>query len=92
MKKISFLLGFLIVLSIVANLFFFYLSIKLSDEIAFYENKIEKIHHDNINLEKQLSEISSLIYAQKIATNLNFTKKANPMYLENLKYAFILNQ
>lgn len=92
MKKFSFFLGFLVVLLIIFNLFFFFLSIKLSDEIAYYENKIEQVHHENINLEKKLSEISSLAYAQKIAKNLKLDKKADLIYLRNLKYAFLSNQ
>ncbi|GAB4219325.1 MAG: hypothetical protein Fur009_4960 [Candidatus Microgenomates bacterium] len=92
MKKLGFFLGFLIILLVIFNLFFFFLSIKLSDEITYYESKIEKIHHENVNLEKKLSEISSLEYAQKIAKNLDINKKAQVIYLENLKYAFLSNQ
>lgn len=92
MKKISLFLGFLISLSIIVNLLFFFFSIKLSDDISLYEDKMEKIHHQNINLEKQLSQISSLEYAKKVAVNLDLNKKAEPIYLENLKYAFIFNK
>ncbi|GIW64833.1 MAG: hypothetical protein KatS3mg092_0766 [Patescibacteria group bacterium] len=53
---------------------------------------MEKIHHQNINLEKQLSQISSLEYAKKVAVNLDLNKKVEPIYLENLKYAFIFNK
>lgn len=92
MKKISLFLGFLISLSIIVNLLFFFFSIKLSDDISLYEDKMEKIHHQNINLERQLSQISSLEYAKKVAVNLDLNKKAEPIYLENLKYAFIFNK
>ncbi len=92
MKKISLFLGFLISLSIIVNLLFFFFSIKLSDDISLYEDKMEKIHHQNINLERQLSQISSLEYAKKVAINLDLNKKAEPIYLENLKYAFIFNK
>lgn len=92
MKKISLFLGFLISLSIIVNLLFFFFSIKLSDDISLYEDKMEKIHHQNINLEKQLSQISSLEYAKKVAVNLDLNKKVEPIYLENLKYAFIFNK
>ncbi|MCS6956521.1 MAG: hypothetical protein NZM02_01585 [Patescibacteria group bacterium] len=87
MKKINFLIILLIFLFLFFNLFFFCLSIKLSDEISFYEKKIENLHHENINLEKELSEISSLDYAKKMASSLNLTKQAQVYFLENLKYA-----
>ncbi|MCX7955870.1 MAG: hypothetical protein N2593_02045 [Patescibacteria group bacterium] len=92
MKKINFLIGIIIFLFVFFNLSFFYLSIKLSDEISFYEKKIENIHHENINLEKKLSEISSLEYAKKTASNFGLTEKPKIYFLENLKYALVVKE
>ena len=77
---------------VVANILLFYSSIKLGDEISTYESKVVIIHHDNLNLEKDLSEVSSLQYAQKLADKLDFTQKSQPSYLEKLIYAFAPNQ
>lgn len=77
---------------IAANIFLFYSSIKISDEISVYEQRIQKVHHENINLEKDLARLSSLQYAQKLASNLKFSKISRPSYIEKLVYAFNPNQ
>lgn len=84
---------FVLFLLIVLNGYFFFLSIKLGDEIALYEEKIEKLHHENINFEKELSDLNSLEYAKKIATKMNFLKNTDNIYfLENLKYALAVKE
>ncbi|MBI4008897.1 hypothetical protein HY357_01575 [Candidatus Roizmanbacteria bacterium] len=70
-----------------ANVFVFIHSIKLSDEINHFEKEIKVLHQENLSLENKMYEIDSLQYASSIATQLNFTDKAQPIYLENLKYA-----
>lgn len=90
MKK--FFLLILIFAFIFFNIYFFFLSIKLGDEIALCEKKIEKIHHENINLEKELSSFDSLEYAEKLASKMDFTKKAEVYFLENLKYALAVER
>jgi hypothetical protein len=94
MKKINFnfLIYFLLVFLIVVNLGIFYFSIKVSDDIRENELKIEKIHKENIDLERKLSQLDSLNFAQNVAEKLEFTKEAEPLFLENLKYAFAINQ
>ncbi|MFH0979799.1 MAG: hypothetical protein V1803_02545 [Candidatus Roizmanbacteria bacterium] len=91
-KSINFLIWIVMISLVVGNIFLFYSSIKLGDEISFFEQKIQKIHHENLNLEKELSYVSSLQYAQKLVKNLKFTKKSQPSYLEKLVYAFNPNQ
>lgn len=87
MKKLNILIFFIVFSFIFFNIYFFYLSIMLSDKISFYEEKIEKLHHENINLEKHLSQISSLYYARKIAEKMDFIENLDNVYfLENLKY------
>ena len=94
MKKINFnfLIYFLLVFLIVVNLGIFYFSIKVSDDIRENELKIEKIHKENIDLERKLSQLDSLNFAQNVAKKLEFTKETEPLFLENLKYAFAINQ
>jgi len=87
-KSVSLLIWLMMIGLVTANIFLFYLSIKLGDDISFFEQKIQKIHHENLNLEKELSYVGSLQYAQKLAKNLEFTKKSQPSYLEKLVYAF----
>lgn len=91
-KSINSILFVLFIGLVSANIFLFYSSIKLSDEISMFEKKIQKIHHQNLNLEKDLARISSLQYAQKLAVNLEFTKKSQPSYLDKLVYAFNIEQ
>lgn len=93
MKKIfNLLIGIIFIVLIIINLFLFYSSIKLGNEITTFEAKIETLHKQNISLEKELSRLSSLSYAQKLAKKLDFTKKAQPEFLEKIIYAFASNQ
>lgn len=92
MKTIRSSIWLLFIGLIVSNLLLFYSSIKLSDDISLFEKKIQKIHHENLNFEKELARLSSLQFAQKIADSLNFTKKSQPSLLEKLVYAFNANQ
>lgn len=93
MKKIfNLLIGAIFIILVIANLFLFYSSIKLGDEIATFEAKIETLHKQNISLEKELSRLSSLSYARKLAKQLDFTKNSQPKFLEKIIYAFAPNQ
>lgn len=69
------------------NIFLFCSSLKLSDEINNYENKISTLHRENLVLEKKASDLSSLKFAEKMASFLGFTKKNAPAYLEKLNVA-----
>lgn len=72
---------------IVTNIFIFVSGIKLSDEISYFEKETRLFHQESVELEKQKSSLSSLQYAASIAATLEFTKKSQPIYLENLPYA-----
>jgi hypothetical protein len=72
---------------IVTNIFVFVSGIQLSDKINYFDIQTKDLHRSNLELENKLSEIGSLQHAASIAANLDFTQKAQPMYLENLKYA-----
>jgi len=76
---------FLVLVS--ANIYVFLNSLKLSDEINHFENEIKNLHQENLNIENKIYEVNSLKYAASIASELDFTQKAQPIYLENLKYA-----
>lgn len=72
---------------VLANVYIFVAGIKSSVEITKMETELEKIRQENYTLESKLGEVSSLEYAASMAANMNFSKKAVPTYLENLKYA-----
>jgi len=91
-KIIGSTIWFVLILLVIINVFLFYSSIKLGDEISAFETKTEIIHRQNITLEKELARLSSLSYARKLADKLNFTKKSQPEFLEKIIYAFAPNQ
>jgi len=74
-------------LLIFLNIFLFCSSLKLSDEINNYENKINALHRENLILDKKASVLSSLKFAESMAPFLGFTKKNIPAYLEKLNVA-----
>lgn len=93
MKKIIQPILFLtIIFLVLANIFFFYFSLKLANEIGNYEVKINKIHHENINLETELAKVSSLNYARQLAEKMDFNQKAQPIFLNNFAHTFALNK
>ena len=69
------------------NILLFCSSLKISDEINNYENKISSLHKENLTLEKKVSDLSSLKFAESMAPFLGFTKKNIPVYLNNLNVA-----
>ncbi|MCS7092845.1 MAG: hypothetical protein NZL96_00195 [Patescibacteria group bacterium] len=87
MKRLNLIIGSLIFVFVVLNVVFFYSSIKLAEEIAFYEKKITDLQTENINLERDLSRLSSLAYARQFTEFLGFVKKAEVYYLDDIKYA-----
>ena len=60
---------------------------KLSDQVNHFENQINKLHQENLNLEGKIFAVDSLQYAASMAAQFDFSQKAQPVYLENLKYA-----
>jgi len=84
MKKFlvpAFLILFLI------NIFTFVTGINLADKITFYEKETKRLYQENQDLETKVFSVDSLKYASSLAEALKFTKNAQPVYLDNLKYA-----
>ncbi|OGK10025.1 hypothetical protein A2767_00100 [Candidatus Roizmanbacteria bacterium RIFCSPHIGHO2_01_FULL_35_10] len=85
LSKFSLWAIFLILVS--ANVYVFIHSIKLSDKINHYETDIRTLHRENLILENKIYDVNSLKYASSMAAQLDFTQKAQPVFLDNLQYA-----
>lgn len=81
------LITVLIIGLILINLAFFVSSIRLSDEIATFEHETQKLHEQNIDLQKEVARFDSFQYAASMAAELNFIKQSTPLYIDNTKYA-----
>ncbi len=93
MKKIlASLTIFGLIFLVILNILFFYFSLKLSEQITYYEIKTSQLHDENINLEKELAEVSSLNYAKKLAEVMDFKNKSQPIFLDNFVHAVALLQ
>lgn len=71
----------------IANIGIFISSIQLSDKITFYDKESKRLKQENLDLEQKIYEVNSLQKAASAAAELDFTKKAEPNYLENLGVA-----
>ena len=88
MKSLTkYFIWFIFAILLTGNVFIFLNSIKLSDEINHFEKETKNLHQENLNIENKIYEVDSLQYAASMASELDFTQKAEPIYLENLKYA-----
>lgn len=72
---------------IVANVVVFLHSIKLGDELNHFEREMGSLRQENLSLENKLYDVDSLQYAASIAAKFDFSEKAQPVYLENFKFA-----
>jgi len=72
---------------IVSNIYIFVSGINLSNEISKYEKDTMILHKENIELEKISTGDVSFQKAASLAAELDFTKKAVPIYLNNLAVA-----
>ena len=72
---------------IVSNIYIFVSGINLSNEISKYEKDTMILHKENIELEKISTGDVSFQKAASLAAELDFTKKAIPIYLNNLAVA-----
>lgn len=80
--------GFLILVLILVNIYLFTQSLFLGDDILKIEKQIKQLRVENSKLEKKLFSLTSLQNLAEKASRLGFTKEAEPIYLDNLKYAF----
>lgn len=88
MKNLTKFLVWVIFLVLVsANVYVFLNSLKLSDNINRFEKEIKVLHQENLSLENRIDDVDSLQFAASLADQLDFTQKAQPVYLDNLKYA-----
>lgn len=72
---------------VISNVFVFLHSIQLSDKVNRFEKESKVLHQKNLILENKIYDVNSLQYAASIAAQLDFSQKAQPIYLDNLKYA-----
>lgn len=70
------------------NIYLYAQSTVLGDKITDVEIQIKQTRLRNGELEKQLYTINSVSNLEAMASVLGFTKKADPIYLDNLKLAF----
>lgn len=68
----------------VANIGIFISSMQLSERISYYDRETKRLKMENLDLEQKIYEVNSLQKAASAAAALDFTKKAEPNYLENL--------
>ncbi len=88
MKKISKnIIWFGVVAVIIANAFVFLHGLDLGNQIGQYERDIAKLRLENTDLEKKVYQKQSFTYATSMAAAMNYTKKIEPVYIENLLYA-----
>ncbi len=77
----------LFLLLIAANVYIFLSGMKVSEQINFFEAQTKKLQQENIELEKKAYAANSLQHAASVAAELNYTKKAEPYFLNNLRFA-----
>lgn len=87
MKKTLGLVWLFFVVLLVANIYIFLSGMNLSEKINTYEKETRRLHQENIDLEAKAYEANSLQYASSRAAELDFTKKAEPYFLDNLRVA-----
>ena len=73
---------------IVVNFVFFLKKEFLSRRIEFYEKEIIVLNNKNSELNQAVLKLDSLNYAASMAAKLGFVKKAEPIVLDKLFYAF----
>lgn len=86
MKIKSLFILFLTIL-ILSKGVFFVITLKLSDEIRILDKKIKQIQEENIQLEKEVSFLSSYRLISSSAAELGFIKNNKLVFLENLPFA-----
>lgn len=87
MKLVRPLIWILFVLLVIANGYVFVESMRLGNEVTAYEREIKKLYLENLDLENKVSSLDSLQFAASVAAKLDFTKKSQPEFLDNLNYA-----
>lgn len=87
MRIIRLLVWLFFILLVFANGYVFVESMRLGNEVTRYEREIKKLYLENLDLENKVSSLDSLKFAASLAARLEFTKKSQPILLNNLIYA-----
>ncbi len=88
MKKMGkLLIGILFLVLIGANLYIFVSGMHLSQQISYLEKETNRLHKENLSLQKKAYEADSLQFAASVAAKLDFAQKEEPYFLENLGFA-----
>lgn len=87
MKIIRSIVWFFFILLVITNGYVFIESMRLGNEVTRYEREIKKLYLENLDLENKVSSLDSLKFAASLADRLDFTKKSEPILLNNLIYA-----
>lgn len=77
----------IIVSLLIGNLYVFVSNMKLSEEIAYFNDQIHTLKIENSLLDNKLTMQNSLSEAASVAAQLNFTKKATLYHLSDLGMA-----
>ncbi len=89
-KQPKYLFYLVIFLLVLGNFILVVSGVGMSKQIHEYEVYTAKYKEQNIFLETEVSQVSSLQYASSMSAVLTIDKKINPVYLKDS--AFALNQ
>lgn len=71
----------------IGNMYVFIQGIRLSDEIQRFEQDIVQLKKENIEIETTIYKVDSLQYAASLSAQMDYVKKADPLYLGKPGYA-----
>lgn len=83
------LMGVMIVLTLIGNIFVFGKSVHLSDKIVHMESETRALRTQNATLSQKVYTQDSLSQLSLLAQQLGFTKEAEPLYLDSQEYALV---
>lgn len=71
----------------IGNVFVFLQGVSLSESIHLFEKEINSMKQENVELETKLYKVESIGYAASLAAELDYTKKSEPVFFGESKYA-----
>lgn len=75
-------------IALVGNIAVFISSMKLSTEIHTFEQKTFTLSQENTQLEKEMADTESFIYAKTYQVKWGFERALKPTYISDLPMAF----
>lgn len=73
----------------VGNVYVFVSGVQLSEDIHRFETEIKQLEEENTRLETKVLQIESMDFAATVAAELEYTKKADPVFFDqDPKYAY----